>query len=134
MSLGLVFGYVGLLLIAGLTSPGVGVLGNVLVILPTDLLDWLHIPSFGLLTWVAVRGLQDRNWPFPYALSTGMIAALVFGLWIEVLQGSVEGRVTSFDDLLIDAVGIGLVGAILARRIVWRCPPQQAALSIPAAS
>ena len=69
---------------------------------------------------------QRRAWPLAYALPVAAAAALVFGLWTEVFQGSVQGRGASVDDLVTDAVGAGLamllmLSATVRNRIVSTC-------------
>lgn len=54
------------------------------------------------------RGLERRAWLLVYALPVAAVGAFVFGLWTEVFQGSVQGREASVEDLVTDAVGIGL--------------------------
>jgi len=65
------------------------------------------------LAVLLTRGLQRRAWPLAYALPVAAAAAFVFGLWTEVFQGSVPGRQTTVDDLVVDAIGIGLAAMIL---------------------
>lgn len=81
--------------------------------LPVRLLDWAHALGYGLLTVLLTRGLQRRAWPVAYALPVAAAAAFVFGLWTEVFQGSVPGRQPSVDDLVVDAVGIGLAAMMM---------------------
>jgi hypothetical protein len=99
-------------------APGVGVSGHLMVQTPSMLLQWAHAPGYGLLAWLFIRGLQQRHWPFPYAITVGSVAALLCGVWTEVFQGSVPGRSPSLDDVIVDAIGIGLtaVTIIYARR------------------
>ena len=73
-------------------SPGIGILGWILLLLPGQLLDCLHAPAYGFLAWLSIIGLYRRRWPLPYALVAGSLFAFLFGLWTETLQGSVPGR------------------------------------------
>ena len=68
--------------------PGVGLAGQLLVQIPGSLLEWAHAPGYGILALLLTRGLQRRAWPLAYALPVAAAAALVFGLWTEVFQGS----------------------------------------------
>ena len=84
-----------------------------------------HAPGYGILALLLTCGLQRRAWPLAYALPVAAAAALVFGLWTEVFQGSVEGRESNVDDLMVDAIGIGLatmlmLSATVRNRIVLR--------------
>jgi len=117
MGLGLILGYVGILLLAGLTPPGVGFLGELIVGIGSELLSWLHVPAFALLCWLITGAFYRRSWPRLYAWGAGMGCTILFGLWLEVLQGSVEGRVTAGEDLVIDALGATLAVAVDAYRI-----------------
>jgi len=122
-----VLGYMGLLYIGAIIVPGVGLFGHLMVQVPGSLLEWAHAPGYGILAVLLTRGLQRRAWPLAYALPVAAAAALVFGLWTEVFQGSVQGRQTTADDLVTDAIGIGLaailiLSATVRNRIVSTCP------------
>ena len=45
-----------------------------------------------------------------------MAIALIFGIWMEILQGFIPGRVVDSGDIMVNAVGIG-VAALLT---LWR--------------
>jgi hypothetical protein len=103
-----VLGYIGLLYFGAIIVPGVGISGHLIGLVPWRLFDWAHAPGYGILAMLLTRGLQRRAWPLAYALPVAAAAALVFGLWTEVFQGSVQGRQTTVDDLVTDAVGVGI--------------------------
>ena len=107
-----VMGYIGLLYFGAIIVPGVGLAGHLMVLVPGSLLEWAHAPGYGILAVLLTLGLQRRVWPLAYALPVAAAAALVFGLWTEVFQGSVQGRGASVNDLVTDAVGIGLAAMI----------------------
>jgi len=71
---------------------------------------------------------ESRCWPLAYALPVAAAAALVFGFWTEVFQGSVLGRQITVEDLVTDAIGIGFAAMIMMlfeivrKRIVSPCP------------
>ncbi len=114
MGLGvIVLGYIGLLYFGATIVPGVGLAGYLMVLVPGNLLEWAHAPGYGILAVLVTLGLQRRAWPLAYALPVAAAAALVFGLWTEVFQGSVQGRGASVDDLVTDAVGIGLATILM---------------------
>jgi hypothetical protein len=108
-----VLGYIGLLYFGATIVPGVGLSGQLMVLVPGSLLEWAHAPGYGILAVLLTLGLQRRAWPLAYALPVAATAALVFGLWTEVFQGSVQGRGVSVDDLVTDAIGIGFAAMIL---------------------
>ena len=132
MGLGvIVLGYIGLLYFGAVIVPGVGLAGYLMVQVPGSFLDLAHAPGYGILAVLIALGLQRRAWPLAYALPVAAAAALVFGLWTEVFQGSVQGREASADDLVTDAIGIGLAAMILMlsetvrKRIVSTCYAQR---------
>jgi hypothetical protein len=108
-----VLGYIWLLYFGATIVPGVGISGHLIGLVPYSIFDWAHAPGYGILAVLLTRGLQRRAWPLAYALPVAAAAALVFGLWTEVFQGSVQGRQTTADDLVTDAIGIGLAAMIM---------------------
>jgi len=108
-----VLGYIGLLYFGATIVPGVGLSGYLIGLVPWTLFDWAHAPGYGILALLLTLGLQRRAWPLAYALPVAAAAAFVFGLWTEVFQGSVQGRQTTADDLVTDAIGIGLAAIIV---------------------
>ncbi len=113
LALGIVLSYMGLLYFGAVIVPGIGLSGHLLAQMPDGLLDWAHAPGYGILALLLTCGLQRRAWPLAYALPVAAAAALVFGLWTEVFQGSVEGRESNVDDLMVDAIGIGLAAIMM---------------------
>jgi hypothetical protein len=113
-----VLGYIGLLYFGAIIVPGVGLSGHLMVQVPSRLLEWAHAPGYGILAVLLTLGLQRRAWPLAYGLPVAAAAALVFGLWTEVFQGSVQGRGASADDLVTDAVGIGLTTIMMLSETV----------------
>ena len=113
-----VLGYIGLLYFGATIVPGVGLSGYLIGLVPWSLFDWAHAPGYGILAVLLTRGLQRRAWPLAYALPVAAAAALVFGLWTEVFQGSVQGRQLSVDDLVMDAVGIGFATTMMLSETV----------------
>jgi hypothetical protein len=108
-----VLGYIGLLYFGAIIVPGVGVSGHLIGLVPWRLFDWAHAPGYGILAVLLTLRLQRRAWPLAYALPVAAAAALVFGLWTEVFQGSVQGRGASVDDLVTDAIGIGFAAIMM---------------------
>ena len=131
MGLGvLVLGYIGLLYFGAVIVPGVGLAGHVMVLVPSSLLEWAHAPGYGVLAGLLTLGLQRRAWPLAYAIPVAAAGALVFGLCTEVFQGSVQGRGPSVDDLVTDAIGIGvattmMLSATVRNRIAATCYAQR---------
>ena len=113
-----VLGYIGVLYFGAIIVPGVGLSGYLIGLVPWSLLDWADAPGYGILALLLTRGLQRRAWPLAYALPVAAAGALVCGLWTEVFQGSVQGRGASVDDLVTDAVGIGVATAMMLSETV----------------
>ena len=67
MGLGIVLGYMGLLYFGAIIVPGIGLSGHLLAQMPDGLLDWAHVPGYGILALLLTRGLQRRAWPLAYA-------------------------------------------------------------------
>ena len=113
----LILGYMLLLLGLAVASPGIGLTGSLISLVPDNWRDWAHVPAYGLLAWLAIQGFRLRGWPLPYAMTFGILVTVVFGLWTEVAQGSAAGRETSLHDLLNDTVG----GVMAATLVLWQC-------------
>jgi VanZ family protein len=105
-------GYIGILSVLATVSPGNGPLGYILQFLPSQILDFLHAPAYGLLAWLGIIGLRRRGWPHSLALIAGCLFALVFGFWTETLQLSVPGRGLEIKDLVTDGLGIAIAGIL----------------------
>lgn len=80
--------------------------------LPPDLQNLLHIPLFGMLTWLCHRTL--RPLPPARAAAWTLILVLTYAAADELHQSTTLGRVASLDDWLLDACG-----ALLALVIAW---------------
>ncbi len=116
MGLGLVLIYMGLLGFGTMVSPGIGLSGRMIEMLPSTFTDWMHAPAYAVLTWLLTSSLQQRGWPCRYALFVAAAGAMVFGLWMEVAQGSVPGRVADAGDVMLNAAGIGTAALLILRR------------------
>jgi hypothetical protein len=119
VAIGVVLGYMGLLVFGAVISPGVGFFGHIVAMLPQIITEWSHAPAYGLLTWLLSSTLQRRGWPLFSAVSVAVAGAFVFGIWTEIFQASVPGRTTDVYDLLVNGVGIGAA----AMFILWRANP-----------
>lgn len=102
------FLYMVLLGFGATITPGVGTTGALLALVPQPLTEYSHVPAYGLLTWLLTSCLQGRSWPKGTALWVSALAAMVFGLWMEILQGFVPGRFVDIGDVALNAVGVGL--------------------------
>ena len=116
MGIGSVLIYMGLLGFGAIISPGVGFFGGIIAMLPPPITELSHAPAYGLLTWLLTGGFRGYGWPRRSALSMAMAIALIFGIWMEILQGFIPGRVVDSGDVLVNAIGIGMAALL----IMWR--------------
>jgi hypothetical protein len=113
-----VLGYMGLLYFGAIIVPGDGVVGKWMSLVPSGLWDLAHVPAYGILTLLLILLLKGRGWPSLYACPVAAAAALVFGLWTEVLQGSIHGRHATVEDLVADGIGIGIATLLMLSETV----------------
>jgi VanZ family protein len=105
--------YMVLLAFGAMITPGVGVGGFLLALLPQPVIEYSHVPAYGLLTWLLTSSLWRREWPQQTALWVSAVAAMVFGLWMEIFQGFVPGRAVEIGDVASNAIGIGLTALFI---------------------
>lgn len=105
--------YMVLLGVGATIAPGVGVAGSLLATVPQPVTEYSHVPAYGLLTWLLTGSLYERGWPERTALWVAAAAAMVFGVWMEILQGLVPGRVVEIGDVAFNAIGIGLATLLI---------------------
>lgn len=104
--------YTSLLAVLATVSPGVGWLGQLLLIIPAGLLDAFHAPAYGILAWMILSALLVRGWPRRHAVLAGCVLAVTLGLWTEALQGPVSGRGPELKDLIMDGIGAAMAALI----------------------
>ena len=102
-----------LLAFGAMATPGVGIAGSMLAVFPQPVTEYSHAPAYALLTWLLASGLQNRGWSKQMALWLGVVAAMVFGVWMEILQGFVPGRTVDIRDVAFNAIGIGLAALVI---------------------
>lgn len=113
-----VLGYMGLLYVGAIIVPGDGIVGKLMSLVPSSLWNLAHAPAYGILAVLLILLLKSRGWPSSYTFPVAAAAALVFGLWTEVLQGSIHGRQASLEDLLVDGIGIGIATLLMLSETV----------------
>ena len=111
MGVGSVLIYMGVLGFGAMISPGV-----LIALLPQWVTEMSHVPAYGLLTWLLSGVLQGYGWPQRSALFVAITTALVFGIWMEIVQGFIPGRIVDSGDVLMNSVGIGMATLL----ILWR--------------
>jgi VanZ family protein len=110
-----------LLTLLAVASPGVGLIGAGITVVPDDLRGWSHVPLYGGLAWLVIHSFQVRGWPTAAAVVVGASVSILFGLWTELAQISAPGREPSIEDLLFDGLGIMTAAALLSlRAVTWR--------------
>ena len=131
MGVGSVLIYMGVLGFGAMISPGVGIFGGLITMVPQSVTGMSHLPAYGLLTWLLSGALQGYGWPQRSALRGAIATALVFGVGMEILQGFVPGRVVDNRDVLMNGVGIAMATLL----ILWRSmPADKADKLVPARS
>jgi VanZ family protein len=105
--------YMVLLAFGAIATPGVGIAGSLLAVVPQPVTEYSHAPAYALLTWLLTGGLRNRGWSKQMALRLGVMAAMVFGVWMELLQGFVPGRTVDIQDVAFNAIGIGLAALVI---------------------
>ena len=75
-------------------------------------LSLLHIPLYGLLTFFLIRTFWRKG---KKLLILAIIIALLVAVFDELNQIHIPGRMASGWDVVMDAVGIGMVGVIYTR-------------------
>jgi len=106
--------YMVLLAFGAMATPGVGIAGSMLAVVPQPVTDYSHAPAYALLTWLLASSLRNRGWSKQMALWLGVMAAMVFGVWMESLQAFVTGRTVDIHDVAFNAIGIGLAALVIA--------------------
>ena len=106
--------YLVLLCFGATISPGVGVAGSMLALVPPAVTDFAHVPAYGVLTWLLASALQEQRWPKHMALRIAVVAAMVFGVCMELAQGFAPGRSADPRDVALNAVGITLALLLVA--------------------
>jgi VanZ family protein len=105
--------YMVLLGFGAIITPGVGPAGSFLALFPQPVTEYSHLPAYGFLTWLLTSALRERGWPREMALSVGVIAPMLFGVWMEILQAFVPGRVVDLGDVAFNAMGIGVTALLI---------------------
>ena len=105
--------YMVLLAFGAMATPGVGIGGSLLAVLPQAVTEYSHAPAYALLTWLLVSGLRSRGWSKQMALRLGVMGAMMFGVWMEIMQGFVPGRTVDLQDVAFNAIGIGLAALMI---------------------
>lgn len=126
MGVGSVLIYMGVLGFGAMISPGV-----LIALLPQWVTEMSHVPAYGLLTWLLSGVLQGYGWPQRSALFVAITTALVFGIWMEIVQGFIPGRIVDSGDVLMNGIGIGLAALLI---LWWGMAADKANKLVPARS
>ena len=105
--------YMVLLGFGAIITPGVGLAGSFLALFPQPVTEFSHVPAYAFLTWLLTSALRERGWPQQMALCVGVVAPMLFGALMEILQTFVPGRVVDIGDVAFNAMGIGVAALLI---------------------
>jgi len=84
---------------------------------PFDLFDkFVHATLFGILTYLIYRGFQYQNKSFflkHFSIAIAFFICVVYGIFDELHQEFVPGRMPDVTDALADIIGGGFVSLLL---------------------
>lgn len=112
--------YMGLLTLLAVATPGVGLVGVGISIVPDHLRGWAHVPMYGGLAWLVIYSARARGWPVASAVIVGVAFSMTFGVWMELAQISAPGREPSIEDLLFDGLGVIMAALCAVGFATWR--------------
>ena len=96
---------------------------RVLGLIQPELHNLLHVPAYGMLTWLWWKAFATRGWKFGRSLMSAMSISIGYGALEEVHQYFVPGRSLSFTDLMLNALGALLCALLVS--IVPRLRPSR---------
>ena len=94
--------------IPGEVDPESPLLSGIIAWTPPALQNLLHVPLFGLLTWLWYRTLGAWNMHHGLAVTFAFMLAAGFGVYDEWHQLHVPGRYASFTDIALNSAGVVL--------------------------
>ena len=100
-----------MLLITGISSiPMDGSAENLtfLISLKPDVQNLLHIPVFGLLSYLWLRAFCSIHRSFLFCCMSACLVTVVFGMVDEFHQMYVPGRYAGLLDIILNTIGAGL--------------------------
>jgi hypothetical protein len=109
LTLGYMGGIYWLSSIPGEVDPESPLLAGIIAWTPPALQNLLHVPLFGLLTWLWYHTLSAWNRFHVVALTVALILAVGYGVFDEWHQLHVPGRYASFTDIALNCAGVALV-------------------------
>ncbi|MFH1753192.1 MAG: VanZ family protein [Candidatus Omnitrophota bacterium] len=84
------------------------------IYLPMDIINFLHVPMFGLLGFLWMRAFKYNERRYSDALFQAIVICAIYGAFTEFYQSFIPGRYPSMADFVFDATG-GALGAIIYR-------------------
>ncbi len=105
--------YMLVLTLLAVATPGSGLSGSILDLVPSVWREQAHLPAYGLLAYLVMWGLRRSDWSISSAIVAGLGITCLFGLYTELLQHGVPGREASLSDWLADAAGAIVAGGLL---------------------
>jgi len=103
---------------------GVAIVGYAggLLWLRTQRLERIHLPEYGVVTWLGWRALVPMLGDRPLAYSVAALLATAVGWGEEILQGFVPGRFYDLRDVGANALG-AVLGAVTLAALRTGGPP-----------
>ena len=117
--------FMGLLGLGATITPGVGLFGGFIVMLPQWVTELSHIPAYGILTWLLTLSLQRHGMFRTNALLAGGLGATLFGMGMEFCQAFVPGRVVDAGDVMLNSVGVVAAAIVMCRQPVSDRPAER---------
>jgi VanZ family protein len=76
--------------------------------LKPNIQNLLHIPVFGLLSYLWLRAFCTAKRPFIFCWTSAFLITIVFGMVDEFHQMYVPGRYAGLLDIILNTLGAGL--------------------------
>jgi hypothetical protein len=91
---------------------------SLLLWIPPNLQNFLHVPAYAVLSWLWCRSLSTK-WKTGWAIVVAALSiSLSYASLEELYQHAIPGRYAGWTDLTMDALG-AFLGVVLFRRWSW---------------
>jgi hypothetical protein len=116
--MGLTIWYMTVLALCATASPGEGLFGPLLQLLPSPVHTWLYVPTAAILAWLLSHSLESRRWTSRTSTVFSALGALLFAALLEWAQARQAGRTFVWNHLMWASLGILFTWMF---RIMWPC-------------
>jgi VanZ family protein len=89
--------------------------------LQPDIQNLLHIPVFGLLSYLWLLAFCKCSRPFIVCWTSALLITVIFGVFDEIHQMAVPGRYAGMLDILLNTIGAGLGIGVFALHRRFYC-------------